>query len=303
MTRDGMAAFLTRLGHRVVRTRSCYWYDLWPRFFLAIPHSVPVTPTAAELRALFGVTRGVGARFMSPVAGPGRSSYAFILDDRGYDLDRVSANTRSKIRRGLKHCVVRRLDPGFVRARGADTNADTLARMRFQQDVYGWDRYWNAVAASDGIEVWGAVQADDVLAYAVVAHVEGCAEILVARSRSDALRYYPNNALVFTLAQDLLGRRDVDRILFGLEPLEPVDGVNAFKDSMGFRREPLRQRVVFHPWLARVMASRLARRAAGLMAQRRPQVEFWRKLDGALSFDAPGPPSRPPGPLLTTQGR
>jgi hypothetical protein len=60
--------------------------------------------------------------------------------------------------------------------------------------------------------------------------------------------------------------------------------VDSFKESMGFARRPIRQRIVLHP-----LAERIARApATGLIARalaRRPRAgTFWRKLEGVLVF-------------------
>ena len=81
--------------------------------------------------------------------------------------------------------------------------------------MYDWDRYWDAVTATPDVEVWGALREQRLLAYLVAVPVEGWAEFLIARSADDGLRHYPNNALLFTVARDLLRRSDIERILFG----------------------------------------------------------------------------------------
>lgn len=284
MNRDETAVFMERLGHRVVRTESCYWYNLQPRFFLAFPHSQPVSPSPTELKKVFTDVGCIGMRFPSPLNAQGRRSFALVLDNRSYDFCHLSANTRSKVRRGLKQCDIRRLEPAFARRHGRMANTDTLTRMRFRKDPYDWDRYWDAVDATAGVEVWGALREKELLAYLVVIVVEGCAEIPIERSRNDGLHCYPNNALVFTVSKELINRPEVEHILFGLESLESVVGVDQFKESMGFQRRPIRQRIIFHPLLERVVKSSLFRRTVQHIAKRRSQNEFWRKLEGLLVF-------------------
>ena len=217
-----------------------------------------------------------------------------MLDDRAYDLESLSGNSRSKVRRGLKECQVRRLDPAFVRAHGRTANEDTLRRIRFARDVYDWDQFWDAVTATPDVEVWGALREQKLLAYLVAVLVEGCAELPIARSTDDGLRHYPNNALLFTVARDLLRRPDIERIFFGLESVEHVGGVDTFKESMGFTRRPIRQRIVFHPLAEPIARARVTARIARALARRPSAGVFWRKLEGLLVFNGtlearPGP--------------
>jgi hypothetical protein len=284
VNRDSMATFLERIGHRVVRGESCHWYTQGARFWAAFPHSKPVAPSRSELATVFEKTRCLGLRYVSSPDGLGRESYALMLDDPSYDLDSLSSNTRSKVRRGLKQCEVRRLDASFARAHGHRANEDTLRRTGFTRDMYDWNRYWDAVASTPDIEVWGALRGSELLAYLVAIPLEGCAEIPVARSSDDGLRHYPNNALLFTVAHTLIRQPGIDRILFGLESLEAVAGVDSFKESMGFFRRPIRQRIVFHPLVEPIVRARVTGRIARALVKRRSASMFWRKVEGLLLF-------------------
>ena len=284
MNRDGMADFLERLGHKVVRDGRAYWYDQRSRFMCAIPHTVPLTPDRDEQKRVMRASGALGIRHLSPVDGPGRMSYAFIVDDPAYDLHMLSGNTRSKVRRGLKQCEIGRMDPKEVRAEGRDVNDDTIRRLRFTKDVYDWNKYWDAVESSPGAEVWGARINGTLVAYSVILHVEGCAEILIARSHSEHLKHYPNNALIFTAVQDLIRRDDVDRVLFGFESVDTVTGVDAFKDSMAFRRWPIRQYIGLHPLAERVLGFAWTKNILQRLVDRRRDSEFWRKIEGVLIF-------------------
>jgi hypothetical protein len=289
MNRDGMAAFLERLGHRVTIGHSTYWYDQRRHFGLAFPHAHPVDPPPDELRAIFRTSRAVGLRYVTSRESAGRLSYAFAVDDAAYDLAHLSANTRSTVRRGLKHCEVRRLDPGFARTHGRAANDETVSRLGWERDFYDWDRYWDAVAATPDVEVWGALRGREILSFVVAPIVDRCPEILVARSRTEALRLYPNNALIFAAVQAFIRRRDIDRVYFGIESLDQVSGVDQFKERMGFRRVPIRQRIVLSPTAERLLHLPLVRRAALSLARRWSDREFWRKVQGMLLFHD-GPP-------------
>jgi hypothetical protein len=280
-----MAEFLERLGHRVVATPSAWWYDARARFYLSFPHHRLISPGADELSAVFR-RLPVGVRYFAPAEGDAAPSYALVCDDPGYDLATLSANTRSKTRRGLARCTVERLEPSWVAAHGREVNDDTLRRIRLR-DPYPWDRYWAAVAAAPCVEVWGALVDGRLASYLVGIRADRCCELLVSRSSSDMLRFYPNNALLYTVVRDLLSRADVDQVFFGVESLEDYDGIDTFKLSMGFTKRRIRQRVTLHPLLRPILQNPLARRALAALAERRPQDDRWRKLRGIVAMASP----------------
>jgi hypothetical protein len=133
------------------------------------------------------------------------------------------------------------------------------------------------------MEGWGAFVGGDLAAFLLTAELGDCVEFLLARSRSDLLDAYPNNALIFTVAEEMLVKRRVGKITFGLESLEPVGPLDQFKFGMGFRREPIRQRVVFHPLLRTLLRSAAFRAVLHRWGERRGEkAVFWRKASGLV---------------------
>jgi len=299
VTADRMAAFFERLGHRVVRTPSSHWYDARRGFLVSFPHHLLISPQPDEMRRLFrGLTAGV--RYFAPDGAVGTASYMLTCRNRNYDLGDLSANTRSKVRRGLARCTVSRLTPAWVRQHGRDIDQDTLRRIRVP-DPYPWDVYWRAVEQSDCVEIWGALTGTELAAYMVVVLAEGCASIMIARSGSDTLRNYPNNALLFSLVREMLGRPGIDQVLFGMGSFEDYQGVDEFKISMGFVRTSIRQHVVLHPLLRPALSSAIAGRVIDRLAAQRPDSEVWRKLRGLTAtvrgHRAVSAPARPEAPI------
>lgn len=282
---EHFAAFLAGIGHRVVRTESAYWYDASWGFFLSMPSHHLLVPTAAELRSVLRRQPSLGVRFPAPLEGPGTLSYQIICDAPDYGLAQLSANTRSKVRRGLRRCTVRPVSFAEIAASGVDADRTTLSRQGRPPRLRGarWARYWTAAAATPGMEGWGAFVGHHLAAFLVTVQFGEGVEFLLARSRSDLLDAYPNNALIFSVAEELLGHRGVREITFGLESLEPVGPLDQFKFGMGFRPRPLRQRVVFHPAIRWAVQSP-AVRALLLRRGGRPgeAAMFWRKAAGLV---------------------
>lgn len=286
MSGRDFASFLSRLGHRIVETESGAWYDANRFFLLGLPTHELRTPSAAEMKQLWQ-GRALGVRYTTPLGAPGKLSYQIVGDDPNYGLESLSANTRSKVRRGLKRCDIRVVEAAEVAHHGRQAHEDTLARQDRAGLLGGaqWDAFWTAVGDTPGMEVWSCWVDEKLAAFLVTMSFGDTVEFLLARSRDDCLSAYPNNALLFTATEEMLVRRKLREITFGIESLEPVGPLDQFKFSMGFRTKPLRQRVVFHPVLALGLRSAAVRalfhRWAG--AEKGAGV-FWRKAAGLLRF-------------------
>ncbi|HVN86584.1 MAG TPA: hypothetical protein VMW17_17260 [Candidatus Binatia bacterium] len=284
------ARFLAAVGYRVLPTRSSIWYDANRHFYLSAPSHRLFEPADDELR---GVLRWpcLGVRFATPLSAPGKLSYQIVCDTSTYGFEILSANSRSKVRRGLKRCRIEPTPFETLATAGLRAHHDTLIRQDRDGGLSGdrWTRFWASAAATPGFEGWGAWSGDGLAAFLVTVTFEESVEFLMARSCSDELGAYPNNALIFSVAEEMLVRRGIPEITFGLESLEPVGPLDQFKFGMGFRARPLRQRVVFHP-LVRALLRRagIRRRFYQWSDRRGATVAFWRKAGGLLRFAEAG---------------
>lgn len=288
---EPFAHFLSATGHRVLRGAGAYWYDASRGFFLATPSHRQLRPSDEELAALFRHQPCAGLRFAAPLDGPGKLSYQIVCDVRDYGLDVLSGNVRSKVRRGLRRCEITPVTWATIAAHGITADRETLARQQRSVRLVGpaWDAYWAAAAASSTMEAWGAFVGGELAAFLITVLVDDSVEFLLARSRTDSLEAYPNNALVFEVARRMLVERGLRQITFGLESLEDVEALDQFKYGMGFRRAPLRQRVIFHPMLRGILRAASARAAVRRWAGgREGRGGFWHKAVGLLRFAEEG---------------
>jgi hypothetical protein len=288
---EPFAHFLASTGHRVLHGAGAYWYDASSAFFLSLPSHRLLRPAADELREVMRNQPCAGLRFPAPLDGPGKLSYQIVCDTPAYELESLSANARSKVRRGLRRCEVVPVAFATIAAQGQAADRDTLARQGRPVRLHGpaWTNFWESASATPGMEGWAAYVGGDMAAFLVSVQFEDCVEFLLARSRSDCFDAYPNNALIFHVAHEMLSTRGLRQVTFGLESLEPVGPLDQFKFGMGFRAAPLRQRIVFHP-LVRAVLQRRALRAlvCQYAATRGEEAVFWRKALGLVRFAEAG---------------
>jgi len=283
----GYARFLEAVGHRVVRVGAIHWYEVNRRFFMSAPPNFVYSPAADEIAEVFRQTRAFGLRFAAPMEALGRVSFQISCSNPQYGFETLSSNNRSKVRRGLKRCRVEKTDMAIIAAHGRRAHHDTVGRQGRDGVLSddGWDRFFGVAANTDGFEGWAAWVDDELAAFLITVVFDDSVEFMLARSRSDMLNAYPNNALIFSVAEEMLVQRKLSEITFGLESLEPVGPLDQFKFGMGFSCKPLRQRVVFHPWLQAPLGIGAIRRGVGWWADKRGEHDvFWRKASGLLRF-------------------
>ncbi|MCX8072586.1 MAG: GNAT family N-acetyltransferase [Candidatus Binatia bacterium] len=291
---EDYARFLTLQGYHVRRNGDVFWFEASRWFLLSAPHHREYEVTREELQGLFRGFGCAGVRFAAPLNCEwGRLSYQIVLDRHDYGLEQLSSNVRSKVRRGLKRCEVRPTDFATLEEHGWALHVETLERQNRggSWSRERWRRFWDACRKTPGIEGWGAWVGDQLVAFLVTVTFDDAVEFLLSRSTTGERGAYPNNALVFRVAEEMLVHRGVPQITFGLESLEPVQPLDEFKFSMGFYPRPIRQVVVFHPLLRLLLSQPRARALVRQWAARRGRhAVFWRKAAGLLRFSEESSP-------------
>ncbi len=283
---EGLARFYERSGVRIARSESAWWYEAAPRFLLAIPSHRALHLPAAEASALIRREKLAGLRYVCAPADGGRPSFQLACDTPDYALEKLSANARSKIRRGLGRNEIRRVSGRELVAVAEKAFVETMERQNRASAaaVETWRRMLAAADDQPAIEIWTAWHEGEFASYLIAVRIDDVCEFFQARSANHQLKHYPNNALIYTLTEEMLVRRGIREVTFGIESPEPVEELDAFKLQMGFRKKPVQQRVVFHPALRAAFALAPLRRLL-VRAGSRPDADVrLRKAAGILKF-------------------
>lgn len=283
MSIEGYADFLVRMGHRIVRIGSTTWFDTNPRIFSPLPFHAEVDPSAMDWGALFR-QNCLAARCCVPTPW-GRPSYRLMVDDPTYDFAHLASKARNQTRRGLESCTVREITFDELSTHGTSLERDTLIRQNRRipgsLEQY-WRRYFAHAAKAQGAIAWGAFHQNSLAAYLIAFEMTETVHILIVRSATAHLRFYPNNALLFRFVSETLRTGRAREISIGLESIQTGLGpLDHFKEGLGFRKLPTRQYVTLAPLLRMALRgpvlrasaacldlateSQLARKAAGLL--------------------------------------
>lgn len=255
MNPEVFSEWFKRQGHSVIRTESSYWVNFGPLTYQAFPYHWLITPTESELRSFLKQHKLIGIRYSTPLTAPtGRVSYHAIYEKDTYNIESLSKWTRKNIRRGLRNCEVQPITFDWLADEGWQLQVDTLDRQAHAHQVETVKAIWErrCLAAQDlpGFEAWGAIVAGRLAASVITFLMDDCIYMLYQQCHRDFLKEHVNNALGFVVTETMIQRPEVKSILYGLHSLDAPPSVDEFKFRMGYSAKPVRQRVVFHPWLA-----------------------------------------------------
>lgn len=270
MSALGYAEFLNAMGHTVRHVNGCYWFNVHPHVYMSFPFQQTINASDVDWPAVFEVDGWV-ARFPC-LLSEGRSSYRIIADQKNYSLDTLTPKARNQTRRGLDSCTVRPVGFDELLFAGLHLNRETLERQG-RTPLHGfedyWRKYYHCAAKADGAEAWGAYIGSRLAAYLISFCMDGVANILIVRSSREFLKHYPNNALMYSYLDAQLRSGEVREVSIGLESIQgELNSLDHFKLGMGFRKEPIGQRIALRPALRRALKGPVLGMARFVLAQK-----------------------------------
>lgn len=296
MNAEVFSEWLRRQGHRVLCTPGAYWFDAGFRAYQAFPFHNLIQPDEQELSYLLRRHGALALRYFSPPGnGRGCPSYHVVYDGAAYSLDTLDRRTRQNVRKGLRQCSVTRIPMDRLAEEGWFLEADTQERQgrRATMSRTAWRRRYMAAADLPGFEAWGALVGDRLVASLLIVQIDDWCDFISQQCHHEFLGARVNNALAFTVTQEVMSRPWINSIFYTVESLDAPPSVDEFKFRMGYVARPVRQRIVFHP-LVKPFANRKLKSVLSALVRRRPVCGTFGKAEGMLRFYFEEPSQEPP---------
>jgi hypothetical protein len=286
MKPDVLAEWLRRQGQKVLRTQSSYWVEVSSHIYQAFPYHWVISPSDAELHSLFFGHRAIGLRYSTPLeASEGSASYHVVFSEPEYLLSCLPQKARYDVKKGAKNAQIEQISFARLADEGWELRTATLERQGRQkaETRSKWQALCLSAADLPGFETWAAITDGKLSATLIAFTCDDCCNIVYQQSRTEYLKIGVNNALTFSFTNEILRRETVKWLFYGLHSLDAPPSVDQFKFRMGYRAKPVRQRVVFHPWVAPLFSSRTHRlvRYAGT---KWPDNVMLAKAEGMIRF-------------------
>jgi hypothetical protein len=164
--------------------------------------------------------------------------YSVICDKPDYDLGTIrSGNTRRKIRRCLKCCEMRRVDPAWMAENGFEVHAKAVTRYKNGElpSRADFSTSMRSLVGRPDVEILGVFAGRTIVAYGVAVTVGESVRVGYTQFDPEHSSVMPMYGLFYTIARYYLqkGYRFVDN---GSRPLMHETSVDEFLERMGWRK-------------------------------------------------------------------
>ena len=258
MNPEIFAEWLRRQGHKIYKTESSYWFNQGPRVYQAFPYHWVITPSDYELITFLKGSKSIGLRYSTPITAPyGIESYHAVYNETEYTLEGLSKWARKNVRKGLKNSTVFPITFDKLASDGYELQLDTLKRQNRKLLINRkiWENRCKSAINLPGFQAWGAFVGNELAASVITFQMDNWAYMLYQQCKREYLDQHVNNALSFVVTNHIVQTQRITNILYGLHSLDAPPSVDEFKFRMGYYAKPVKQRVVFSPFVAKIINS------------------------------------------------
>jgi hypothetical protein len=178
----------------------------------------------------------------------------YVRPDAAFGIEALPSKRRSKVRRGFKKVQVALITESesylddmleIVKSARERTSAGLPTRY-YDKRSNQWRSWIRTSANYPGRFIFGALVSGRLVSYFFCTAVEKSLYIDAAKSHSDFLNLYANDALLFAVMDFAFNTLKVRKLVYG--EYAPQDAhLNYFKESYGFSAESIPERLVLSP--------------------------------------------------------
>lgn len=236
-------AWLLRQGVQLYKGQNIHWRVYNGGLVPASPSPQFVELSDAEAHSLLEESGAWFCRYSSQPSQT-ETGWWYIAHD-GVTNQRLSSNTRSKVNRGRRNCVVRPIEPQWLASHGYEIyrsaherykNAVPLSKETFARNVAG--------SAGGPFEYWGVFVAQELAAYCQCIVEEENVDTSVTRFHPAYLKYYPSYALISGLIEIYVEKRGL-ALSNGDRSISHETNFQDFLIKMGFQKKYCRLNVAY----------------------------------------------------------
>ena len=178
-----------------------------------------------------------------------------VLCERPVDLSALSENTRSKVRRGLKNCIVRRIDTHAMEAEAWPVYSAAFTRYKNPMSMEKEQRFKREIVMAEGFEdiihYWGVFekQTGRLIAYSLN-YLYDKAEVNYRTIifHPDYLRLYPSYALFYEMNKYYLEEQKFSYVNDGFRSLLHETNIQDFLvTKFFFKKQPVGLKIYYRP--------------------------------------------------------
>ncbi len=176
------------------------------------------------------------------------SQFWYVVKDNFGNLDELSANTRSKVRRGLKHCNVVKVLPKDIANDGYEVYVSAMNNYKTNLNIISENEFCNNKVNSEDYDVWAVYEKSTgkMIAYSSNNVQNNICNYTEIKFHSKYLKLYSSYALFYEMNHYYLEEKNFLYVHDGARSIAHDTNIQSFLiDKFKFRKAYCRLNIIY----------------------------------------------------------
>ena len=189
------------------------------------------------------------ARWTSDFDCKEATEFWYVICDKFIDIEGLSVNTRSKVRRGLKKCEVRLIDKVCLMKSGYDcylsafskysTYLKPKTKIQFQDEIQSLTDNW---------DLWGVFHDNKMIGYSQNLVIDNYCDYSTIKFNPDFLKLYSSYILFYTMNRYYLFEKGFRYVNDGARSISHETNIQSYLiDKFKFRKAYCKLNIIYSP--------------------------------------------------------
>ena len=230
-------------------------HSIWRKYHGALipwkPPHLKLDLTEDEIRNNIKEHKSFFARWTSEFDSKKQSLFWYIVNDKPINIDEYSVNTRSKINRGLKKLVARKIDKSLLLNSGYDVYRKALKRYNVVLNNLSLSQFVNDLNSLDeNWDFWGVFDRknDQLVAFSLNRLVDDYCDYSTIKFDPEFLKNYSSYVLYYSMNKFYLNDKNFKYVNNGAKSISHQTNIHDFLiDKFKFRKAYCKMELIYSP--------------------------------------------------------
>jgi len=211
------------------------------------PH-IKIELTKEEEQELLKLSKAYFLRYVSDWDKEEQSQFWYVVKDDFGGIEELSSNTRSKVRRGLKHCMVKKVNQKVIANEGYEVYRHAFKNYNTYMEPVERKTFMKMILDANHCDFWAVYTKDEdkMIAYSQNIIENNSINYSTIKFHPEYLKRYPSYALFFEMNQYYLNEKNFLYVNDGARSISHDTNIQTFLiDKFKFRRAYCKLHIVY----------------------------------------------------------
>ena len=230
----------------MIKFKNINWYLYYGALIPKVPPHYEITLTKKEQKELLKISRALFLRYTNEWDRDG-GEFWYIIKDKYEKLEDYNSNNRRKIRKGLKNCIVKKVNIETISNYGYEVYITAMNKYKTTLNIVSEEEFKKNKVSSKNYDFWAVYNKDNIMiAYSSNKVEDNSCNYMEIKFHPDYLRFYSSYAIFSEMNRYYINEKKLLYVNDGARSISHETNIQQYlEDKFDFRKAYCKLNVIY----------------------------------------------------------